>query len=80
MELKIDNKIIDELDKIALSQGIEPKEIIESLIKSFIIANKIETKNLKKKRSIIELSGLGKELWQDIDVEKHIENERNSWN
>jgi hypothetical protein len=29
--------------------------------------------------SIMELKGLGKELWQDIDVEKYIEEERSSW-
>ncbi len=29
--------------------------------------------------SIMELKGLGKEVWQDIDVEKYIEEERNSW-
>lgn len=29
--------------------------------------------------SIMELRGLGKELWQGIDVEKYIEEERSSW-
>jgi hypothetical protein len=29
--------------------------------------------------SITELKGLGKELWQEIDVEKYIEEERSSW-
>ncbi|HEV2581076.1 MAG TPA: hypothetical protein VGT44_09505 [Ktedonobacteraceae bacterium] len=29
--------------------------------------------------SIKELRGLGKELWRGIDVEKYIEEERNSW-
>lgn len=29
--------------------------------------------------SIMELKGLGKELWQGIDVEKYIEEERSSW-
>ena len=29
--------------------------------------------------SIMELKGLGKEVWQGIDVEKYIEEERNSW-
>jgi hypothetical protein len=30
-------------------------------------------------RSILELQGLGKEIWKDIDVEKYIEQERSSW-
>jgi acyl-CoA reductase-like NAD-dependent aldehyde dehydrogenase len=29
--------------------------------------------------SVLELRGLGKELWRGIDVEKYIEEERNSW-
>ena len=29
--------------------------------------------------SIMELEGLGKEIWEGIDVEKYIEEERNSW-
>jgi len=29
--------------------------------------------------SILELEGLGKEIWEGIDVEKYIEEERNSW-
>lgn len=32
-----------------------------------------------KKHSVKELRGLGKELWRGIDVEKYIEEERNSW-
>jgi hypothetical protein len=29
--------------------------------------------------SIMELKGLGKEVWEGIDVEKYIDEERNSW-
>lgn len=32
-----------------------------------------------EQHSILQLRGLGKELWKDIDVIKHIENERASW-
>ena len=31
------------------------------------------------KHDVMELEGLGKEVWQGIDVEKYIEEERNSW-
>ncbi len=33
-----------------------------------------------KTRSVTELKGLGKEIWQDIDVQKYIDEERDSWN
>ena len=33
----------------------------------------------KEKRSLLELRGLGKELWQDVDVNDHIQHERDAW-
>jgi len=29
--------------------------------------------------SILELRGLGKELWRDIDASRHVESERAAW-
>jgi hypothetical protein len=34
---------------------------------------------VRPKHRITEFRGLGKEIWQKIDVEKYIEQERNSW-
>jgi len=31
------------------------------------------------KHSVLEFKGMGKELWESIDVEKYIDEERNSW-
>ncbi len=33
----------------------------------------------KPRHSILELEGLGKEMWEAIDVDQYIEEERNSW-
>ena len=33
----------------------------------------------KEERSILQLRGLGKKYWKDVDVSKHIEIERKSW-
>jgi hypothetical protein len=33
-----------------------------------------------RRRSILELRGLGKEIWQDIDAQDYIDQERASWN
>lgn len=33
----------------------------------------------RPKHRITEFKGLGKEVWRKIDVEKYIEEERNSW-
>lgn len=34
----------------------------------------------KPQHSIMELRGLGKEIWQGIDTTEYIRNERASWN
>lgn len=34
----------------------------------------------KPKRSILELRGLGKEIWNGIDAQEYVNQERNSWN
>lgn len=33
----------------------------------------------QKSHSILELKGLGKELWRSVDVDKYIQRERDSW-
>jgi hypothetical protein len=35
--------------------------------------------NPRPRRSIMELRGLGKEIWQDVDVDEYIKEERSSW-
>ena len=34
----------------------------------------------RARRSILELQGLGKEIWQGIDAQEYIDQERASWN
>jgi len=31
------------------------------------------------KRSILELEGLGKEIWEGIDAQEYVDRERSSW-
>jgi hypothetical protein len=33
----------------------------------------------KHRRSILELEGLGQEIWQDIDAQDYVNSERSSW-
>jgi hypothetical protein len=32
------------------------------------------------RRSILELQGLGKQIWQGVDAQTYVEQERNAWN
>jgi DNA-binding HxlR family transcriptional regulator len=35
---------------------------------------------VKPKRSIMELEGLGKEIWHGLDAQEYVDQERASWN
>lgn len=39
----------------------------------------IRTKIKTKKHSILELKGLGKEIWKSIDAQDYVNRERDSW-
>ncbi|MFQ6055788.1 MAG: AbrB/MazE/SpoVT family DNA-binding domain-containing protein [Methanosarcinales archaeon] len=61
-----------------------PKSIIKALnIKIgdnlLIYKDKEEMRIKRAKYSLKDLKGLGKEIWKDIDVDKYIEEERESW-
>lgn len=43
------------------------------------LAQHAARQNGSKKRSIMELEGLGKELWEGIDPDEYVAKERDSW-
>jgi len=44
-----------------------------------LVANIRRQGKARPKHSILELEGLGAEVWKGVDVEKYIDEERNSW-
>ncbi len=62
------------------AENLTPEEqmrLIEDLSK--LIRQRV-TLTPKPKRSILELEGLGKEIWNGIDAQEYVNQERNSWN
>lgn len=57
---------------------LTPDEQLHLLEELAVIVRRRMT--LKQKRSIMELEGLGKEIWQGIDAQEYVNQERNSWN
>ncbi|OQY52364.1 MAG: hypothetical protein B6247_17165 [Candidatus Parabeggiatoa sp. nov. 2] len=57
---------------LTLSRGME-NEQIPSLCQDKQVSQP------KTRRSILELRGLGKHLWQDVSVKDYINAERDSW-
>ena len=64
-------EVLDQVRKLSL---VDQARLLEEL--AMLVCARIQA---WPKHSIMELEGLGKELWQGIDVEKYIEEERNSW-
>jgi len=58
---------LEALDKIAQVLDIQPGELLTS-------------EPERPRRSILELRGLGKELWQRIDSRAYLQEERDAWN
>jgi len=52
-------------------------EILEQIVR---FLRRPGIKKPKRKPSLLELEGLGKEMWKDVNVDDFIEEERNSWN
>ncbi len=69
MSASIRDSMLREIKKLEAEEQIK---LLEELI--FMLESKM------KKRSILELKGLGRDVWEAVDVEKYIESERSSWN
>ncbi len=67
-------------DILRQAENLSPEEqmrLIEDLSK--FIRRRV-TMTPKPKRSILELRGLGKEIWKDVDAQEYVNQERDSWN
>ncbi len=59
---------------------LSPDEQIKLLAKiAEELANGKDTKEPTKKRSIMELHGLGAEIWEGIDAQEYVDELRNEW-
>ncbi|WP_045214009.1 hypothetical protein [Desulfonatronovibrio magnus] len=72
METQRYEQILSDIQTLPLSEQLLLLEQTASLVR-----NKATT--VSKPRSIMELKGMGKDLWKDIDVDKYITEERASW-
>ena len=60
---------------------VEQLPLEEQLKLAAMILNKLATlqEKVTKKHSIMELHGLGKELWEGIDAQEYVNRVRNEW-
>ena len=65
-------KILEEVGKLNQAEQLR---LLEQIV--VLIRNKT---TMKTRRSILELQGMGKDVWKDIDAQKYVDKERDSWN
>jgi hypothetical protein len=76
------NKIFQSLNELDYDQYHEILIYILEKMKAKATeadTQKINNTSGQKQHSILELDGLGKEIWQDVDVDTYIDQERKSW-
>mgnify|MGYP000288816462 CR=1 FL=1 len=61
---------------LVMFQQLEVEEQLH-LLEDLVAMVKGQT--LRKKHDILELKGLGKELWGNIDAQEYLDSERNAW-
>jgi len=59
-------------------QHLTPDEKFQ-LLKDLAAMLRYQSKARPKKHSIMELEGLGKEIWEGIDAQEYVNQERVSW-
>ncbi len=64
--------VLSRVQRLAPSDQFRLLEELASLARRRVMA--------QAQRSILELRGLGKEIWQGVDVQEYVEQERASWN
>ncbi len=67
---KVEN-IYREISQLSI---LEKKTVLSKLMSEMII----EVNHIKK-QSIADIKGLGKELWNQTDAQKYVNNERSLW-
>jgi hypothetical protein len=65
-------EIISRIQHLAPADQLQLLEELAALIRRQIAA--------RPQRSILELQGLGKEIWREIDAQEYVHRERASWN
>jgi hypothetical protein len=72
MSISTYDQVLDRIQHLAPADQLRLLEELASLVRRRITT--------QARRSILELQGLGKEIWQDMDAQEYVDRERTSWN
>ncbi len=64
-------EVLDQVQHLSPDEQLQLLEDLMELLK--------QQTSSRPLHNILELEGLGKEVWESIDVDRYLEEERNSW-
>ena len=73
MAISVYNDVLRRVQRLSPDDQLRLLEDVASLVRRQVTTQ-------ARRRSILELQGLGKEIWQDIDAQDYIDQERATWN
>lgn len=73
MSISVYNDVLRRVRRLSPDDQLRLLEDVASLVRRQVTTQ-------SRRRSILELRGLGKEIWQDVDAQDYIDQERASWN
>ena len=73
MSVNVYNDVLRRVQRLSPADQLRLLEDVASLVRRQVTTP-------ARRRSILELQGLGKEIWQDIDAQDYIDQERATWN
>ena len=72
MAISVYNDVLRRVQRLSPDDQLRLLEDVASLVRRQVTTQ-------ARRRSILELRGLGKDIWQDIDAQDYIDQERASW-
>ena len=66
------NEVLNQVQHLTFDDQLR---LVEDLVANIRLQNTAPPKN----HSVMEFRGIAKKLWEGVDVEKYIDEERNSW-
>ena len=73
MSINVYNDVLRRVQRLSPDDQLRLLEDVASLVRRQVTTP-------ARRRSILELQGLGKEIWQDVDAQDYIDQERATWN
>ena len=65
-------EVLERVQQLSPADQLRLLEELAALVRRQVVT--------RTRRSILELQGLGKEIWQGMDAQEYVDRERASWN